>query len=734
MLARQSDVEQIEANETFKLTLNDTNKYGDKDSIIAIDDEKEEQSENTCLSLSPYKEEMKVTINTSLYALRGCVIASHYVGYGFMMSSLGESTAAASSITTTVSMFMMGASSGFLNTGGIELSEALGKGKKDHASDIIKASVGLTVLLGGFTSITFLSSKYILGHILEKPTADSAGDFFQAFALATIPELLIYTYGQVIFKIENNSYMPLLSTMLYRGASLGASYGMGITLGYGAWGIGIGGGIAGWASLVVLQPWFSRSVYHEFNLYDLRINNLKENLKTLSSGGWKLLLQRITEWANLAIITQTIGAWNNKNLLAAQPSVLMLTFCNLFSQGFSHAAMMMAKEDRTKLQEYFNSFEDTNDQQWMVKANEMLARNKKNIYIGNFVGLGINVALASGLYLSRATLIHWYVPQNATKSTKTLAEDLLFINAVSLIPDVIRVITGGMLLGWSDLMIPTIASLILMTGAGIPIGAWVGYEMAKSVIPFFMARMIFLTLSALVNGIRLAMHLQDDEIECEQLKSMSLLIDNLNLIDISNQIMQEAQMETLRETLDHFGLQLPDSNDKCGNLFDVLYMVLDGNYSRDVIKHQLARQVKNHFNIYEKFFKGHRRESRINEIGANHPEWADELIALAAAHAFEINLIVIESNNLQPNIIYSENAMNTFYIAHQSGGEYYLLTGEPNNELIKLFDDVRHEYESQKKKENGSSLGNWYSLYYCQNKKEDETIDQTDDLVSNFEL
>ena len=172
-------------------------------------------------------------IRTSSFGFRSLIVAIHYVGNGFIMSSLGTTEAAASSITTTIQSFTIGASSGFLVNTGFEIGEALGNKDQKAVSDTIKTGWSICVILGGLSSLAFLSTKYTLPLILEDDVAVAAADFFQTFAIAAIPDLLIWTNGQIVFQVEKNSVFPVLCTAVYRGSALILSYYLGKTLNYG---------------------------------------------------------------------------------------------------------------------------------------------------------------------------------------------------------------------------------------------------------------------------------------------------------------------------------------------------------------------------------------------------------------------------------------------------------------------------------------------------------------------
>src|ERR1700679_3833090 len=79
-----------------------------------------------------------ILFSTASFGIRSLFVASHHVGNGLIMSSLGPSTAAASSITTTIQTFTVGASAGFITATAVDLSDAISEKNVPAISEIVK--------------------------------------------------------------------------------------------------------------------------------------------------------------------------------------------------------------------------------------------------------------------------------------------------------------------------------------------------------------------------------------------------------------------------------------------------------------------------------------------------------------------------------------------------------------------------------------------------------------------
>ncbi len=627
-----------------------------------------------------------ILFSTASFGIRSLFVASHHVGNGLIMSSLGPTTAAASSITTTIQTFTVGASAGFITATAVDLSDAISQKNVPAIGEIIRTSWVVLFLLGGLSSIAFLSTRYTLPLILERATAEAAADFFEMFAIGAIPDLLAWTNGQIIFKVEKNSSIPLLSTIVYRVSALVLSYYLAISCGYGARGVGLGASIGGWTSVIIFQPWFSRAAYKELNLYGLWIKNFCIHFKKLMRDGWKFALQRITEWANLTIIAEIVGAWSNEGLLASQPSVLMLTLCNLLSQGFSQASMMISIEDCNNIKNNFRKFEESGEKKSLVAARKLLDKNYKNFFLTTGSGLTFNVILAGALYFSRDIIIDWYVPEGSPDSTNSLAKTLLWINAISLIPDAIRIITGGVLRGWGDLLVPTLISLIIMTVIGVPAGYAVGWKLFENILPLFIARVIALALSAVANCFRMYRHAQRDEIEYDNLLFSSELLSGFDTQEFAERLVDQARLITLSQKVEEFGFQVQESGAIENNLFAIIAAALGNDHTETNIKKNAARHIRNYPHLFEKFFTGYDRAAFMKEL-ADDKAWKRPFCSLAISGACNISMVIINSD-IEPTIIFQQNAINMVFIGYDNNN-YYLLNGQPNSVMQEKIETAK---------------------------------------------
>src|SRR3990167_9139416 len=447
----------------------------------------------------------EVLSGTSSFGLRSLIVAIQYAGNSFIMSSLGKDEASAASVTTPGVAFFMGMMSGFLAAPGVELGKVLLKKDNEAVGAVIKTGWLMTIVLGTIAALGFLSTQLFLPLFLAPGVAKVATRLFQGYAIAAIPELWVWGNGQVPFKIEKNTYLPVLTAMAYRLSALGLSYIFANRLEWGAFGVGVGAAVSGVANVLLFQPWYSKQIYHQYHLYHFKINNFKKYISSFLATGWPISLQRISEWLNLFIIAQIFGAWSSEKLLAEQVSLALLVASGFMTQGSGQYSMMQVTQDHTAMKQALQQIETTKDAEHLEEVFALQQKNKKHFLISNSAGIIFNMGLAGLVYLLREQLIALYAPQGMDNTTKALAIELLLINALSLLPDCARNITAGVLRGWNDILFPTIVSLILMTGIAIPVGVALGLSAGETVLPLFIARLVSLVL---VEGISIGRYVQ----------------------------------------------------------------------------------------------------------------------------------------------------------------------------------------------------------------------------------
>lgn len=454
------------------------------------------------------------------FAVNSSLIAIHMIGNGLILSSLGPTEQAASSLISAVQSFVSGTIFGFLLSTGVELGAALGKKSADVAGKdyspeeeveaIIKTSwvVGYSLCLLGTAG--FLSTLGILPKIVDPETGAAVGQFFLMFSTGAFSEPMSGNNGLIIAQVEKNMILPLIIAAAYRLPAIGLGYLFSKTVGMGIKGLGLGSAIAGVASLLFSQVLFSRKKYEKFNLSKFSFPDFGRHLKTYLHGGWKLSLQRITEWGNLVAITTVIGAIDNSSLRALQPAIQANTLIGLAMQGMGQAAMMFVVQDCEKQKAHYRKFLETGSKFELEKFKELIDTNKRTFIKNNAFGLVLTTLLAGAIYLARDLVIGLFLGSQISQEQYQLTSSLLLATLIGLIPDSFRIVSGGILRGWGDLLFPTIVSLIMMTVLGVPAGMGITYAVGGSILPIMWARAGSILLSSIFNFYRFYQHIRDD--------------------------------------------------------------------------------------------------------------------------------------------------------------------------------------------------------------------------------
>lgn len=466
-----------------------------------------------------------ILIPTLSNGVSSALIAAHLIGNTLIMSHSDiEGAEAASSIVSTFQCFVIGATFGILSATIVQLGGAVARNDRNKIEASIKIAWLSSLGLGICSSLVFLSTKplmpfFLYGSELKEKTATCVSDFFVSLAIAPPFYLMSMTNGIIIFQIEKNWIIPLLATISYRIPAIIIGYFLFKTMGI--TGLGVGATISAIISSIVLQFWFLRDRYKEYNLCDIfNIPNFSKNFSGFLSEGWKLALQRLTEWGNLFIISMIIGvvgnvSCNNSNgnfdsteLVSQNPSIQIMLICNLFSQGIAQAAMMLLKPICTQIK---NLKENINVENNRLQYINLCSESYSIFLWSNISGVIANTVCAAVSILLRHAFINLFIKEEERSCLHlyNLANILIFINSLSLIPDAVRQISGGALRGWGDILSPTLANLIIMSGIGIPLGVAGGY-LYNPTVSLFVLRIITIILSAVANCHLFYQHRKND--------------------------------------------------------------------------------------------------------------------------------------------------------------------------------------------------------------------------------
>ncbi|WP_218814903.1 MATE family efflux transporter [Rickettsiella endosymbiont of Dermanyssus gallinae] len=266
---------------------------------------------------------------------------------------------------------------------------------------------------------------------------------------------------------EGHWFIPPGVAAVLFGSTTALSYLLAFKADLGALGIGLGGSLAQIGVCTGLKLWFLQDSYQKYQLYQKLDAPLKEILIKLLSSGWKLSLQRLSEWGNLMLIATVIGMHSNKDLKASNPSIQYIGLIAASLQGIAQATGMLLVRNKRKQDKALERKDTTEAMQWNH-------RNKMTIIQSNAIALLINGSIASTFYFCREPLANFFLDDAEDHETHILAETLLWVNMLGLLPDSIRIISAGALRGWGDILWPTMISLLTMIMVGVPLGYGAG--------------------------------------------------------------------------------------------------------------------------------------------------------------------------------------------------------------------------------------------------------------------
>jgi Na+-driven multidrug efflux pump len=229
--------------------------------------------------------------------------------------------------------------------------------------------------------------------------------------------------------------------------------------------------------------------------------------------GWKLALQRLTEWGNIFIIVSVVGSLSNVSLAALNPAILAVVAVATFEQGIASAAAIIAKM-------HVKSLISTESDILQATKEGAAEKIKKGTINTSIVTGVINFVCIVGFYFARKPITGFLIgvnnsnetmsvsqPTNLTNSSDLYshAEKLLWVNAIGLIPDGIGMVLYGVLRAWGDILWPTLARAISMTAIGVPLAYGLSFAFLDVDIADMMSYVRVATM--LVSSVAIALRL-----------------------------------------------------------------------------------------------------------------------------------------------------------------------------------------------------------------------------------
>lgn len=419
------------------------------------------------LSTPPILSKDSILVKTLSFGLNGLFTSAYIVANGKLLAVLGSEGSGAAALISPYQSVILGTSIGFIYGIGFEVAPLIARKEYKEAGELTRATWVMAFGLGALSSAAMLATRGIFPLLFEQNTAKAATDFFTGCAIGNIPMLLLVTNVQVAFQEGDWLVPPVTAGLLFGGATT-ASYLLAFPGELGSFGIGLGGSVAQLVVCSGMQAWFLRSHYKKYDFYKLSgIPQFKEKIKSLLSSGWKLSVQRLTEWGNLTAITTILGIEDNNSLKATSPSAQYIALLAASFQGIAQATgMLIAKNAGAKNK----ALQDGNEQE----ARELQENNVHILLKSNGSAILISGGIAISFYFAREPLSKFFLSNETSPEVVELSETLLWANMIGLIPDAVRIVTSGALRGWKDIVQPTAISLLTMTVIGVPLGFGAG--------------------------------------------------------------------------------------------------------------------------------------------------------------------------------------------------------------------------------------------------------------------
>ncbi len=621
--------------------------------------------------------------------LNSLLLATHLIGNGIILSSLGSDETAAASLISGIQAVCNGSMFGVLLNAGILIGPAIANKDDKEAGLIIKSSWLLGLSLSSIAVAALLSMRAFLPQMIEPGTARAVNDYFLTYSWGAFFDIVNGNNGIIINLVENNWVFPLFAAAIYRLPSLGLGYLFARHFGMGAKGVGLGSTVAGLNAFLIIQAWFFfRKTYKNYGLYKPSIPNLLNRLKVFLQGGWKLALLILSEWGDTTAIAIWIGILSNSAVEALQPSIQVNTLVALSLQGMGHASMVFLGRDCALQQKHYLNYQKTLSRRDLVEYKKLVTASKRSFLVNNFAALLLCAVLSASIYAARKPIINLFLPSAGTQQYN-LAEDFMFYGIIALMADSQRIMTAGMLRGWNDLLFPTLVSVLFMIVIGVPAGGLIsmfGYD--GNTLPFYWLRIATIILSYFAIVGRFGQQIYRDEKRFDVGAFMPSVFNKLThwVKKSSRETSYENDDEIAENVYEQTGLRIVDNKMKDRSLFSTLSAQIgtdeddyDARQLKILATQKLTPELYHH--VCKRSDKGLSFQDIDLDDGINTLE---EVCIKSLSEVLDKNIVIIDDAGklVTAATQHKFSGANTFYLLRSSEGGYFNLSGIPRDDFV----------------------------------------------------
>lgn len=170
---------------------------------------------SSCPTISP------ILVRSLSFGMTGVVLGAQFSALGKILASYGSDGEAASGITTSLAVFVIGTGCGFMTSTGVSIA-GVAKTDMQKIGMVIRVAWCWGAVLGVAFAVVLEIAKRTFLSLFEHDNAvkNITGDFFAGFALSIVPDIILLANGITAFQIADKAFMPPASLALYRVSSI----------------------------------------------------------------------------------------------------------------------------------------------------------------------------------------------------------------------------------------------------------------------------------------------------------------------------------------------------------------------------------------------------------------------------------------------------------------------------------------------------------------------------------